>query len=55
MVGRKISLAGLLPLFVSGDPANHVHNWRYAVELLCDSLNDLDNTADFPGKADFFR
>lgn len=42
--------------FVSGDPGAHVHNWRYAAQLLYDSAYDLDNTVVFPGdKADFFR
>ena len=42
--------------FVSGDPGAHVHNWRYAAQLLYDSATDLDNTVVFPGdKADFFR
>ncbi|PJB31985.1 MAG: hypothetical protein CO109_07020, partial [Deltaproteobacteria bacterium CG_4_9_14_3_um_filter_65_9] len=41
--------------FVSSDPGAHVHNWWYAAQLLYDSANDLDNTVDFPGKADFFR
>lgn len=42
--------------FVSSDPGAHVHNWRYAAQLLYDSAYDLDNTVVFPGnKADFFR
>jgi hypothetical protein len=28
--------------FVSGDPGAYVHNWRYAAQLLYDSLDELD-------------
>jgi hypothetical protein len=41
--------------FVSSDPGAYAHNWRYAAELLYDSLKDLDNTVDFPGKVYFYR
>ena len=49
-----------MPLFVSGDPGAYVHNWWYAAQLLCDSVDELDDGAlhgsvPFSGKAAFSR
>lgn len=46
--------------FVSNDPAAYVHNFRYAAELLYDSLDELDDgllngSVAFPGKQEFGR
>ena len=49
MTGRKLLFAASLPLLAL------VPVRAPAVELLYASLNDPDNTVDFPAKADFFR